>query len=88
MAVSSALHFDIKFSQLEYMVHQLTNPGIPPAEKQDICTSIQFARPCDLVMFLQHFRRDFPTPDLMMGPSAAAVLRMRERQKVFHTMRS
>ena len=88
VSVGCTLHFDIKFSLLDYSIHQLTLSSTTDAAKASLCRRLVEARECDLGIFLRHFRRRFPEPSDMQSPLALGVLRSRELLKKFHTIRS
>lgn len=88
MSVAVSLHFDLKFSGLDYGIHRLTNPRVTEHTAERLVADLLARRDCDIGVFLRHFRRQFNTRDLVRSPLALEVLRMRERGKTFHTIES
>ncbi len=88
VGVNSFLHFDLKFSQLEYIIHKVTSITESDAVKKDLCDRVELSRECDLPIFLRHWKRMSPTSETMLLPLGLNVLRVREAGKTFTSMKS
>lgn len=88
VAAASFLHFDLKFAQLEFQIQRLTSASESAATKLELCTRLRDALPCNLGIFLRHFRKRFASVEEMQSPLALATLLAREANKRFTTVAS
>lgn len=88
VSTSITLHFDIKYSQIDFTIHRVLRSDFPDAERERLCNQVLHARDCDLGCFLRAYRKLFGDLASMLGPLGMEVLRLREALKGFSTMRS
>lgn len=86
MAIS--LYFDMKFSHLDYRIHLITRAGVGDGVKHDLCGELLSSRPCDIGIFLRHFRKSFPDREAILSDLALQTLVMREKTKLFSKIAS
>lgn len=86
MAVS--LYCDMKFSRLDYRIHLITRAGVSDGVTHDLCDELLSSRPCDIGIFLRHFRKNFPDLEAILSDLALQTLVMREKAKLFSTIAS
>ena len=88
VSVSGSLYFDNKFSLIDFMIQKLNWESLGAAEKRSLCQAVVDAKGCNLSLFLRHFRRDFPDVQDMMSRLGLMTLEVREKGKLFQTLRS
>ena len=88
ISVGVSLHYDLKYSQLDFVIIRLTSTRLSMPEKIDIAEDVLIANDVDLGIWVRGFRKRFNTVHLLLSQESLAMLKLRERGKRLHTMRS
>ena len=86
--VGAFIHFDFKFSELPYSALRCVANGWDETEREEVREQMATRLPCNLPIYIRHFRHLFPTAADMASPQAASTLRIMGNGKRLHSLAS